>query len=143
MLKDRTQWPQIPLRFGIGGIILYNAAPWLFSRSGHESYVAALTAVGLPFPELSAWLVAGLEVLTSILLIIGLWVPGVALVLVIELATRVLFIVIRKTGFPPPLPNFETNMLYLGGLIALVIAGAGRWSIDWMRRTRAVITSIS
>jgi putative oxidoreductase len=35
-------------------------------------------------------------------------------------------------------PGYEINLLYIGALLALALAGPGAWSVDgWLRRRRA------
>lgn len=147
MLRDVRQWPQIPLRVTVGMALLYHSAPWVFTSTGHANFTHMLKTVGLPLPGLSAWAVGLLEVFGGLALVIGAFVPPVAKVLAIEIVVRITFIFLKGHGFPAPLPGesplpgYETNLLYVGSLIALAIAGAGRCSVDWRRRLKAAESS--
>ena len=142
MLRDVREKPQVALRVAIGLSLLYHSAPWVFTSGGHANFVHMLQAVGLPLPELSAWAVAILEVTGGAALVIGLWVPVMAALVGLEILIRVSFISLKGAGFPQPLPgspglpDLETNLLWVGGLIALVIAGAGWYSVDWKQLTK-------
>jgi putative oxidoreductase len=142
MLRDVREKPQVPLRIAVGLSLLYHSIPWVFTASGHANFVHMLETVGLPLPELSAWAVAGLEVVGGVALVIGLWVPVMAALVALEVLIRVSFITLMGAGFPQPLPGMpglpdvETNLLWVGGLIALVIAGAGWYSVDWKEQTK-------
>jgi len=133
------QLPQIPLRAGVGGALLYHSAPMVFTASGHANYAYMLGEVGLPFPDLSAWGVALLELAGSLALIAGAFTVLAAAVVSFEILFRVSTIYLLGKGFPaplagePPLPGYELTLMYIGGMVALIIAGAGYFSYDWMR----------
>lgn len=140
MRIDKRQFPQLPLRIAVGGALAYHGAPFLFTRGGHADLVYMLTQVGLPAPTAIAWFVALLEFAGGLALIVGFATDIAAVLLVIELATRISVIGLLRGGiFPTPLPDqpalpgYELTFQYLAGLIALLIAGPGLYSIDRRR----------
>jgi putative oxidoreductase len=135
--RHRNQLPQIPLRVGVGGALLYHSAPMVLTADGHANFTHMLEEVGLPLPDLSAWGVGGLELAGSLALIAGAFVVFTSVVVSLEILVRIATIYLLGRGFPPPLqgqpplPDYELNLLYVAGMAALVIAGAGRFSLDW------------
>jgi putative oxidoreductase len=142
MLKNLSQWPQVPVRIGVGICLMYDGYRFTFARGGHANFVHMLETVGLPAPEMSAWAVGLLELFGGLALLLGAFVGIVSVVLALEILMRVGVIWLEGKGFPqplpgqPPLPNYEMNLMYEASLVALIIAGAGRFSIDRYRVLR-------
>lgn len=136
MLRDWTQWPQLPVRVGVGLCLMYDSAPWVFTRSGHDNFTHMLGEVGLPLPWLMAWGVGLLEFFGGLALVMGAFINVVSVLLALEIATRLIGFWVHG-GIPPPLPGespingYEQNLMYIAGLVALYIAGAGRPSVDY------------
>jgi putative oxidoreductase len=127
----------------VGGALVYHSSPYLFTWAGHANFVHMLSQVGLPAPAPTAWLVALLEFFGGLGLIVGFLTNIVALLLILEVVSRISVIWLRGRGYPtpllgqPPLPGYELNLQYVAGLIAVVIAGPGRFSFDRRRAQRA------
>lgn len=143
MLRNWRQLPQIPLRITVGGALIYHSAPMLFTYAGHQNFEYMLQQVGLPMPSASAWMVALIEFLGGLALVLGFAVGSVGIVLIVELLTRISVIYFRGHGFPvplpgqAPLPDYEMNLLYIGGMIPLLFSGSGLCSIEHFRMRRA------
>lgn len=137
--RNWMQLPQVFLRVGIGVALLWHSAPMVLTTMGHENFAYMLGEVGLPFPDLSAWGVGLLEFAGGLALILGFQVTPVSIVVSFEILTRIITIYLLGRGFPAPLPgqpalpDYELNLMYVGGMVALIIAGAGYYSFDWMR----------
>jgi putative oxidoreductase len=135
MLRDWTQWPQVPLRIGVGLCLIYDSAPWVFTRAGHDNFTHMLDTVGLPLPWLMAWGVGLLEFFGGVALVLGAFMNVVSLLLAVEIATRLIGFWVSG-GVPAPLPGqrpingYEQNLMYIAALLVLYIAGAGRPSVD-------------
>lgn len=140
MLRDVSEWPQLVIRPVVGIGLIYHAGPMLFTTIGHDNFVHMLNQVGLPWPEVTAYLVAGLELVSGLAVLVGAFAALFSLLAALELLTRITGIYLSGRGFPsplpgqPPLPDYETNLLYIGLLVALAIAGAGLYSVDWWRQ---------
>ncbi|HEY0302497.1 MAG TPA: DoxX family protein [Rhizomicrobium sp.] len=150
MLKDMTQIPQLAIRPVAGLGMMYHAAPVLFTSAGYANFVHQLTEVGLPWPQLSAALVAGLEFVGGLGVLLGAFTVFFSFLLALELSTRVLVIFLKGDGFPPPLPgqmplpDYETNLFYILFFTALVIAGGGKYALDrliWAWEEKAALKS--
>jgi putative oxidoreductase len=135
--RNWMQLPQVPLRLGIGFALAWHSAPMALTAQGHSNFKYMLGQVGLPFPGLSAWGVAWLELVGSLALIFGAHVVLASVVVSLEILTRIGSIFLLGRGFPvplpgqPPLPNYELNLMYVAGMVALTIGGAGYFSYDW------------
>ena len=155
MLQDRNLWARsapVPLRLVMGtGFLIHGWAKW--SR-GPAGFGKLLQQIGLPLPELTAWTVTILELVGGFALIIGAFVGVVSVPLMISMFTAMITVHLRygfsaiktigltTTGpvFGPP--GYEINLLYIGGLFVLVLAGAGPLSIDqWLRRRKGITKS--
>ena len=143
MMRDRSQCPQLPLRIGVGLLLMNYSLPLTFTRDGHANFVHMLGSVGLPAPELSAWGVGLLECFGGFAVFLGAFVEVAAAVLAFEMFIRVAVIWLEGKGFPAPLPGgtplpgYEMNLMYVAALVALVLSGAGRFSVDEWRRDKS------
>ena len=135
----------LPLRLMSGAGFLYHGLPKL-DPSGHDAFATMLQGIGVPSPELVAWMVAALEVGGAILLLVGFLVRAVAIPLIVEMLVAMVkvhwphgFGAVNITGTGPAGPTFgmpgiELNLLYIAILAALWFLGAGRLSVDDRRR---------
>jgi putative oxidoreductase len=145
-----AQWAPIPLRLIVGyGFYAHGYAKVL---KGPEKFVDIVHALGVPAPELMAWATIILELLCGVAVLAGAFVPLVSLPMVAILLvaiftvhlphgfTSIKLMAVTADGpqFGPP--GYECDLLYIACLAALVMTGAGPWSIDgvlakWWRRT--------
>lgn len=140
-------WYAIPLRLILGyGFFEHGYAK--FAR-GPENFIGILHAMGLPFPDLLGWATVIVEIVGGILILLGAWVPLATVPMIVVLLVAI-FTVHLPNGFSSiklmsfdaagahfGQPGYETDLLYVAGLLALCIAGAGPLSIDeWLNRRR-------
>ncbi|MGN6509441.1 MAG: DoxX family protein [Chitinophaga sp.] len=138
--KTYDSWAPFILRIiaGIG----FLAHGYAKLAKGPEGFAKLLHDVGVPAPEIMAWVATLTEVLGGVALIVGAFVSVVSIPLIITMLTA-LFTVHYKYGyssiktigldadgprFGPP--GYEINLLYIGALIMLIYTGAGKFSID-------------
>jgi len=131
---------------GVG--FVYHGWPKLFSSQGHQGFVGMLGALGVPAPEMTAWLVGLAEIVGGVALIAGAFVAVASTILIVDMLVAMLtvharygfnFINITGMGKAGPvfgMPGAEVNLLYIAGLLALVIAGTGAWSVDMLLQDR-------
>ena len=137
MTKKWNELAPLPVRLIIGGGLAYHGYPKLFTAEGHASFLDIMKESGIPFPELTSWLVAILEFCGGLALFFGAFVVTVALLVSIELAINIIMAIVHG-GFPPPLnpdqplPGYEQSLLYFAGALALMIGGPGGWSVTRM-----------
>ena len=140
-------WSAIPLRLIVGyGFIAHGYAKL---GRGPEQFAAILDAIGMPAPQLLAWGTVVVELLGGLAILAGAFVTLASVPMAIVLLVAI-FTVHLPNGFSSiklqsytagagphfGQPGYETDLLYLAGLLALVIGGAGPWSWDRWRKTR-------
>ena len=116
---------------------------------GPDKFGHILAGLHMPVPDLLAWLTTVTELSGGLAILTGTLVPLAALpmafVLLVAIVTVHLpngFDGIKLMGFAPDgtlkfgKPGFETDLLYIAGLIALCIGGAGPLSVDARLRAK-------
>src|SRR5262249_53888986 len=134
----------IPLRLIVGFGFLEHGYAKL--ARGPEHFVNLLHAVGLPGDFLLGWATIVVEIIGGLLILFGalfsVSTPPMALVLLVAIVTVHLpngFSSIKLESFDAAgahfgQPGYETDLLYLAGLVALCFGGAGPLSIDGILR---------
>ena len=139
----RRAWVPIPIRMILGvGFMVHGWAKW---NRGPAAFAELLKQVHVPLPLASAWLVTSLEIFGGLALLMGAFVALVSIPLIFSMLGA-MFTVNIKYGFSavntigitpkgPQLgpPGYEVNLLYIAGLVALILGGAGPLSIDALR----------
>ena len=149
------QWAPLPLRLVIGyGFIAHG---WAKLSRGPEGFARLLEQIGAPLPEATAWVSTFVEILGGLAILAGAFVavvsiPLIAMMLVAMFTVhlRYGFSAINTIGLTADGPQFgppgiEVNLLYIAGLLALILGGAGPFSIDRLvsRRKREPAASPS
>jgi putative oxidoreductase len=139
-------WYAVPLRLIVGlGFVEHGYAKL---ARGADGFIAILHAIGIPFADLLGWATIVVEILGGLLILFGAFVPVAALPMIVVLLVAV-FTVHLPNGFSSiklmsydatgahfGQPGYETNLLYIAGLLALSIGGAGPLSLDGYLSTR-------
>ena len=135
-----TRWAPIPLRLIVGyGFMQHGFAK--LSR-GPDAFAVVLHAIGVPAPHLMAWLTILIEVFGGLAVLLGALVPlaslPMAAVLLVAIFTvhlpygfssiKLISVTSGHAQLGPP--GYETNLLYLACLAALVLGGSGPMAID-------------
>ena len=140
------RWVPIPIRMILGvGFIAHGWAKW---NRGPAVFAELLKQAHVPLPLANAWLVTLLEVFGGLALLMGVFVTIISFPLILSMLGAI-FTVNIKYGFSavntigltpegPQLgpPGYEINLLYIACLMALILGGAGPWSIDALRSRR-------
>jgi putative oxidoreductase len=134
------QWAPLPLRLVIG--YGFMAHGWAKLSRGPVGFAKLLEQIGTPLPEATAWASTFIEVLGGLAIITGAFVAVVSIPLIVMMLVA-LFTVHLRYGFSaintigltadgPQFgpPGYEINLLYIAGLVALILQGAGPFSID-------------
>jgi len=136
MFDSLKGYAALPLRLILGGSMAAHGITKF--TGGIENATGFFESVGIPAPGLMAPLVAVLETVGGLALIAGAFVPIVSLVL-IAVMLGAMFSVHWANGFffmnQPP--GYEVNLLYIAGLAALAMMGAGALSVDDMREGKS------
>jgi putative oxidoreductase len=133
-------WYAIPLRLIVGfGFMEHGYAK---IARGPEKFASVLHALGIPSPDLLAWATIFVELLGGLAVFLGAFIPLVsipmAIVLLVAIFTvhvpngfssiKLLSVDAAGAHFGPP--GYETNLLYLAALVALVLGGSGPLALD-------------
>lgn len=139
-------WAPVPLRLMLGFGFMYHGYPKLFTSEGHQNFLGMLNDIGVPAAGMMSWVVALVEFFGGLALVLGAFVAiAAALNLVSQLVAMFTvhlphgFNFLNITGMSEQgmqfgMPGYEVNLLYIAGLSALIVGGAGALSIDRARR---------
>lgn len=142
METNWTALAPLPLRLMLGFGFLYHGFPKIFSTAGHQQFVGMLQGMNVPAPGPMAWVVGAVEVFGGLALWLGAFVTIASVLLLINMLVAMVtvhlpqgFSFIHITGMTDTgptfgMPGFEVNLLYIAGLLALLIGGAGMCSVD-------------
>jgi putative oxidoreductase len=141
-----ARWAPVPLRLIVG----YGFMEHGFAKlaRGPEAFATILHAIGVPAPHLMAWSTILIEVLGGLAVILGAFVTLVsvpmAVVLLVAIFTvhlpygfssiKLMAVTAAGAQFGPP--GYETDVLYLACLAALVLGGSGPLAADGLIRKR-------
>src|SRR5262245_29020410 len=142
-----ARWVPLPLRLIVGyGFVMHG---YLKLERGVDVFVAALGGLGIPHPQLMAWLTIAVELLGGLAVLAGAYVAlasvPMAIVLFVAIVkvhwtfgfSSIKFLEVTAAGPQFGRPGVECDLLYLACLAALVLGGAGPWSHDGRRRAAA------
>ena len=145
-----ARWAPVPLRLIVG----YGFMEHGFAKlaRGLDAFPAILQALGMPAPHLLGWLTILVEIFGGLAVLLGALVPlasiPMAAVLLVAMLTvhlpygfssiKLLTVTAAGAQFGPP--GFETDLLYLACLTALVLGGSGPLAIDGLLAKRREIT---
>ena len=112
------------LRVFIGGALLTHG--WGKMFGGLEQFSGFVASLGVPAPQVMAFLAAFAESFGAILLAIGLLTRPAAFLIVATMA-----VAICGAHKGQPFAAQEAAWLYLVPALFFLLKGAGRWSADW------------
>jgi putative oxidoreductase len=145
-LSPPERWAPIPLRLIVGyGFMEHGYAKLVH---GPENFIAILHAIGVPAPALMGWATILVELVGGLAVLAGAFVPLVAVpmaaVLLVATFTvnlpngfsSIKLLAVTAAGPQFGQPGYETDLLYLACLAALVLGGSGPLAIDDVIRKR-------
>jgi putative oxidoreductase len=131
-----VDWLAVPLRLIVG--IGFMQHGWAKLSRGADAFAAILHAIGMPMSEFLSWATILVELGGGLAVLVGLFIPLAALPMGVVLLVAI-FTVHLPNGFSSiklqafdaagahfGQPGYETDLLYLAALAALVIIGPGR-----------------
>ena len=135
-----ARWAPIPLRLIVG----YGFMEHGFAKlaRGLDAFPAILQALGVPTPHLMGWLTIFVEIVGGLAMLLGALVPlaSIPMAAVLLVATITVHLpygfssiklqAVTAAGAQFGPPGFETDLLYLACLAALVLGGSGPLAID-------------
>jgi putative oxidoreductase len=147
-LTDRwgfARWAPLPLRLIAGyGFMAHGYAKIL---KHPDAFAGILHALGVPAPHFMAWATIVIELVGGLAIIAGAFVPLVSLPMIAVLMVATLTVhlkygfssiklmAVTSAGAQFGPPGYETDLLYLACLAALMIGGPGPLAVDgWLGR---------
>lgn len=133
-------WYAVPLRLIVGFGFLEHGYAKL--ARGADGFIAILHSIGMPLADLFGWSTIVVEIVGGLMILLGAFVPAAAAAMIIVLLVAI-FTVHLPNGFSSikllsydaagahfGQPGYETDLLYIAGLVALCFGGAGPFSLD-------------
>src|SRR5882672_6652013 len=141
-----ARWAPVPLRLIVG----YGFMEHGFAKvaRGLDAFPAILQALDVPAPHLVGWLTILVEIFGGLAVLLGAFVPlasiPMAAVLMVAMFTvhlpygfssiKLQAVTAAGAQFGPP--GYETNLLYLACLAALVLGGSGPLAVEGLLAKR-------
>jgi len=135
-----SDWYAIPLRLMVGYGFMEHGYAKL--ARGPDAFVHILTALGVPMPELAAWATILVELLGGLAVLLGALIPLASIPMIVVLLVAIVTVhlpngfssiklqSISADGAHFGQPGYETDLLYMAALIALVVGGSGPLALD-------------
>lgn len=121
----------LALRLGVGLVFLLHG--WQKLSGGRSGFAGMLTGLGVGAPEVLAWLVTIAELVGGALLLIGLLTRLATLPLIATMIGAIVLVKADLGVIAPPdaqMAGAELDIALLVGLVALLLLGPGRISVD-------------
>ena len=128
-------WWAIPLRLIVGYGFMEHGYAKL--ARGPEHFIDILQTLGVPAPALMGWLTILVELAGGLLVLVGAFIPLAAVPMAAVLVVAILTVhlpngfssiklqSVTATGAHFGPPGYETDLLYLAAIAALVVGGSG------------------
>ena len=133
-LSKRTDAALAILRMVVGAIFIAHGAQKLFVF-GFAGVSGAFGQMGIPFPGLMGPFIALIEFFGGLALVIGLLTRLASLGLAFNMLGAITLVHLKAGFFNPA--GVEFPLALVGMTLALVLAGAGRFSVDALIANRS------
>lgn len=113
---------------------------------GPDNFANILHALGIPAPTFFSWATILVELFGGLAVLVGAFIPLAAVPMAVILLVAIFTVhlshgfssiklqTVTAAGAQFGQPGYETDLLYLAGLTALVLGGAGPFTLDGLIR---------
>jgi len=142
-------WYAIPLRLIVGlGFMQHGYAKW---ARGPDDFIGVLSAIGVPHAFLAGWATIIVELVGGLLIFCGAFIPVAAVPMIFVLLVAIFTVhlpngfssiklqSVDKAGAHFGQPGYETDLLYIVCILAVMLCGAGPWSVDGLIASRVKV----
>jgi putative oxidoreductase len=126
-----STWGLVPLRAVVGFTFVMHGGLKLFTM-GIAGTTAMMAQMGVPFPQVNAVMVTGIEILGGLAIVLGLFTRVAGALLACDMLGVILIVKLRSGFFAPR--GLELELALLGACLTLALMGPGGVSIDRTRR---------
>ena len=142
-----ARWAPLLLRAMIGFGFMAHGFAKLARGAGNFTHI--LTALGMPFPSLLSWTTILLEIFCGAAFLMGALVTLVSIPSLVVLTVAIITVhlpngfssiklqSVDAMGAHFGQPGYETDLLYIACILALMLIGAGPLSVDGLVARRA------
>ncbi len=134
MVKLTVNFPDLSkllLRLSAGSSFIFHGSQKLFGAFGGPGiggFTKFIASLGIPYPEINAWLAASAEFFCGIALVIGLFARLASIPLIFVMGVAI-YSVTGKKGFNIVDGGFEYNAVLITILLSIFLSGSGKYSI--------------
>src|SRR5512141_3212959 len=136
--ETRRSYGLLVLRVVVGFIFIAHGYLKGF-KMGMGGTIGFFTNLGIPIPNVAAWLVVSAEIVGGAALILGIFTLPFALFLVVDM-TGAIYFAKRGGGLFAP-KGFELELTLLSAALALALTGPGSISLERLFRRNHVAKS--
>jgi putative oxidoreductase len=138
-----ARYAMLPLRLVAGyGFLAHGIAKW---SKGPAAFASILHAMGVPAPQIMAWITILIEIIGGAAILLGAFVTLVSIPAILLLAVAVFTVHLPygfssiklvsfiggRAQFGPP--GYECDLLYIVAILALAWSAPTPWSVDAYR----------
>jgi putative oxidoreductase len=146
-----ARWSPLPLRVIVGAGFMVHG--YLKLSRGVDFFAAALGGLGVPLPDVMAWVTTSIELVAGGAVLAGAYVMAMSVPMIAVLVVAIVevhwqfgfssikFLAVTAQGLQFGKPGVECDLLYLACIAALWMLPPDPWS--WDSRRRAAFTSDS
>jgi len=134
-------WENVNPGWGVAAVrvtaaIILVGSGYLKFAGGVDRFAGALPQLGFPAPELLGWLIPIMEVIGGVLVLLGLGVRWLGLYFILQFLVTTFYVKLPRSAPFGGWDSMRIDLMMLAAAVMLVLAGAGKASLDEMLAKR-------